>query len=91
VYVGLLGTQYGSPVRDEPEVSYTELEFDTATNAGLARLVFLLDTEAADVGVPVSALIDRESGTRQDAFRQRVRDSGLVTGSFASPAALGAC
>ena len=89
VYVGVLGTRYGSPVRDKPEVSYTELEFDTATEAGLDRLVFVLDEGAADVGMPVSALIDREFGARQDAFRRRVRDSGLVTGSFASPAALG--
>ena len=89
VYVGVLGTRYGSPVRDKPEVSYTELEFEAATEAGLDRLVFVLDTEAADVGLPVSALIDREFGGRQDAFRRRVRDSGLVTGSFASPAGLG--
>ena len=89
VYVGVLGTRYGSPVRDKPEVSYTELEFDTATEAGLDRLVFVLDTEAADVGLPVSALIDRKFGGRQDAFRRRVRDRGLVTGSFASPAGLG--
>ena len=89
VYVGVLGTRYGSPVRDKPEVSYTELEFEAATEAGLDRLVFVLDTEAADVGLPVSALIDRKFGARQDAFRRRVRDSGLVTGSFASPAGLG--
>ena len=89
VYIGLLGTRYGSPVRDKPEVSYTELEFDTATDVGLDRLVFLLDEGAADVGLPVSVLIDREFGARQDAFRRQVRDSGLVTGSFASPAALG--
>ena len=89
VYVGVLGTRYGSPVRDTPEVSYTELEFDTATEAGLDRLVFLLDTAAADVGIPLSVLIDREFGTRQDAFRRRVRDSGLTTQSFASPAKLG--
>ena len=89
VYVGVLGTRYGSPVRDKPEVSYTELEFDTATEAGLDRLVFLLDTDAADVGIPLSALIDREFGARQDAFRRRVQDSGLTTQSFANPAGLG--
>jgi hypothetical protein len=89
VYVGMLGTRYGSPVRDRPEVSYTELEFEAATEAGLPRLVFLLDTNADDVRIPLSMLIDREFGARQDAFRGRVRDSGLVTGSFASPAELG--
>jgi hypothetical protein len=89
VYVAVLGTRYGSPVRDMPQVSYTELEFDTATEAGLPRLVFLLDTGADDVRIPLSMLIDREFGARQDAFRGRVRDSGLVTGSFASPAGLG--
>jgi hypothetical protein len=89
VYIGVLGTRYGSPVRDRPEVSYTELEFDTAAEAGLARLVFLLDTGAEDVGIPPSALIDREFGTRQDAFRRRVQDSGLTTQSFGSPDALG--
>ena len=89
VYVGILGTRYGSPVRDKPEVSYTELEFDAATEAGLDRLVYLLDTDADDVRIPVSKLTDHEFGARQDAFRGRVRDSGLVTGSFASPAGLG--
>jgi tetratricopeptide (TPR) repeat protein len=89
VYVGVLGTRYGSPVRDKPEVSYTELEFDTATEAGLPRLVFVLDTDAADTGIPVSALLDREYGVRQDRFRRRVQDSGLVTGSFGNPDMLG--
>ena len=88
VYVGVLGTRYGSPVRDKPEVSYTELEFDIATEEGLDRLVFLLDTDAADVGIPLSALIDREFGALQDAFRRRVQDSGLTTQSFANPDAL---
>ena len=88
VYVGVLGTRYGSPVRDQREVSYTELEFRTATEAGLDRLVFLLDTAAADVGIPLSEVIDREFGARQDAFRRGVQDSGLLTQSFANPAEL---
>jgi hypothetical protein len=89
VYVGVLGTRYGSPVRGEPDVSYTELEFGAATEAGLPRLVFLLDTSAADVGIPLSRLIDVEFGARQEAFRCRVREGGLVTQVFADPATLG--
>jgi hypothetical protein len=89
VYVGVLGTRYGSPVRDKPEVSYTELEFDTATQAALPRLVFLLDTDAEDIGIPASALIDREFGARQDEFRRRVQDGQLTFQLFSSPAELG--
>jgi tetratricopeptide (TPR) repeat protein len=89
VYVGVLGTRYGSPVRDRAEVSYTELEFEAATAAGLPRLVFLLDTSAADVGIPLAELIDHAFGARQEAFRRRVQASGLVTQSFASPHQLG--
>ena len=89
VYVGVLGTRYGSPVRDKPEVSYTELEFDTAAAAGLPRLVFVLDTAAADVGIPLEELIDHASGAQQVAFRRRVQASGLVTQRFASPDQLG--
>jgi tetratricopeptide (TPR) repeat protein len=85
VYVGVLGTRYGSPVRDKPEVSYTELEFDAATATGRPRLVFLLDTSVADVGIPVAELIDHAFGMRQEAFRRRVQASGLTTKSFASP------
>src|SRR6185312_3508783 len=85
VYVGVLGTRYGSPVLDKREVSYTELEFDTATAAKLPRLMFLLDTAAADVGIPLGELIDHKFGARQEAFRRRVQGSGLVTQSFANP------
>jgi hypothetical protein len=88
VYVGVLGTRYGSPVADRPEVSYTELEFDTATAVGLPRLVFVLDENAA-LPIPAAQLIDHAFGARQEAFRRRVQASGLVTQSFASPDELG--
>jgi len=85
VYVGLLGMRYGSPVRDQPGQSYTELEIDTAGQTGMDRLVFLIDTESDDLGIPPNAFLDREYRDRQDAFRRRVGGSGLTAHRFASP------
>ena len=86
VYVGLIGLRYGSPVREQPEVSYTELEFDTATEAGLPRLVFVLD-EHAKLRIPPSRVFDQEMDrrARQRAFRERLREAGVTMRTVASP------
>jgi hypothetical protein len=80
LYVGLFGLDYGSPVRDRPSVSYTELEFETALQErdrrGMQVLAFLLDPTATGVGV----LDDRQA-----AFRQRVLDSGVTAATFPTP------
>ena len=65
VYVGVLGLRYGSPVRDQPDRSYTELEFGCATTAELPRLMFVLDGASVDHGIPPNALID--AGVRPSA------------------------
>jgi tetratricopeptide (TPR) repeat protein len=86
VYVGLIGLRYGTPVRDRPEVSYTELEFDTATGAGKVRLVFVLDEDAV-VAIPPGRLLDRDPQLqdRQRAFRSKIFGSGVLAAKFASP------
>lgn len=72
-------------MRDRPEVSYTELEFDTATELGIPRLVFLVDSDSGDLGLPPKALVDLEHGQRQAAFLQRVSDGGLTVQRFRNP------
>ena len=83
VYVLIGGFRHGSPVRDQPALSYTELEFQTATDAGMPRLVFFIDEDADG---PARLFRDVEHGARQEAFRARLTDeAGLVVGSVANP------
>jgi hypothetical protein len=88
VYLGVFALRYGSPVRDKPHVSHTELEFDYATKRGLTRLVFVLDENSVDHGIPPKALVD-DHLDRQREFRRRVDDADLVRGSFRNPDHLG--
>ena len=86
IYVGLIGLRYGSPVRDRPGLSYTELEFDTATEAGLDRLIFLLDDEE-QLPLPPKRLYDADPTlkARQQKFRDRLRAAGIMTATVATP------
>jgi WD40 repeat protein len=69
VYVGLLGFRYGSLVRDERTISYTELEFTAAS--GMPRLAFLLNPDAARD-------LPWDEDEYQRDFRARVTDSGIT-------------
>ncbi len=85
VYLAVVGFRYGSHVPDRADgVSYTELEFLTATEAGIPRLVFLLSEDAP---LP-PRLVDRDRAA-VDRFRARLQDAGVVVQMFTTPGDLG--
>ena len=84
VYVAIVGFRYGSPVIDQQELSYTELEFAAATEQGLPRLVFLLASHPA-LPLPASCLSDPRYEERQRAFRLRLARAGVTVQWVRSP------
>jgi hypothetical protein len=77
IYIAVVGFQYGSVVPGEG-LSYTELEFETGGDAGLPRLVFLLQ----EIACPTE-LADADCGPAEE-FRQRLLDAGLMVRYFTS-------
>ncbi len=86
VYVAIVGFRYGTPVRDQPELCYTEVEFEEAAVAGKDRLVFLLGGRTS--GTP-ELLFEPQYASRQAALRQLLLDSGVTTAVVNSPGELG--
>jgi tetratricopeptide (TPR) repeat protein len=76
VYIAVVGFRYGSIVPGQA-VSYTELEFEAASAAGLPRLVFLLEETAA----AAAGSADADPGPVQR-FRQRLREAGVIVRGF---------
>jgi tetratricopeptide (TPR) repeat protein len=83
VYVGIVGLRYGLPVRELPDLSYTEFEFETATASRLPRLIFLVQNDA----LPRPAE-GAELAARQDRFRNRLLETAGVISWVGSPAEL---
>jgi tetratricopeptide (TPR) repeat protein len=82
VYVLIAGFRYGSPVRDRPELSYTELEYQTAGEAGIPRLIFLLGEDAEG---PAGLFRDPRFGVRQEGFRERLLAADRFAATITSP------
>jgi hypothetical protein len=84
VYVGIIGFRYGSTVQDRPELSYTELEFQRATELGLPRLIFLLDEKGVSP-LPAEQIRDLVNGRRQEEFRRRLLDGSVTAVRVTTP------
>ena len=82
MFVLIAGFRYGSPVRDRPQLSYTELEHETAERLGLPRLVFLLGEETDG---PAGLFRDPKFGRARKRFGPGCPDSGVTTALVTSP------
>jgi WD40 repeat protein len=84
VYVLIAGFRYGSVVRDRPDLSYPQQEFQQATELRMPRLVFLLDDDGV-VPLPARYLRDVGNGDRQEEFRHRLLEADVTVVRVSTP------
>jgi hypothetical protein len=84
IYVLVAGFRYGSAVRDRPDLSYTELEFQQATDLRMPCLVFLLDEEGV-VPLPAKHIRDLGNAERQEQFRRRLLEADVTVVRVSTP------
>ena len=68
VLVGILGERYGSSPEDS-DLSYTEIEYNTAGDKGITRLMFV---STPSFPQPAEGAETPDQRVRQQAFRKRV-------------------
>jgi hypothetical protein len=81
----ICGFRYGTPVPERPEFSYTQLEYETAHEAGLPILALLLGDDAEG---DREVYVDLAFGVKQEEFRARLRTAGLTVAEIADPGQL---
>lgn len=75
IYIGVLGFRYGS-IDEVTGTSITELEYNEAENAGIDRLIFLMNDEYMTKSAFVDKGVDAEKLER---FKKRVKHNHFVS------------
>ena len=83
LYIGILGFNYGSIPKGE-QISFTECEFNEATNAGITRLMFFLSPAA-----PVRQDEKDEDDTNILRFRKNIAEGNILVSDFENHFQLG--
>jgi hypothetical protein len=87
LYVGVIPFRYVSSTRDYPQLSYADLEFQSANGNGKLRLVFLLGGDAPG---PKDSFVNFNHESRQEVFVPWLAGSGLTMTAVSTPEQLSA-
>ncbi len=81
IYVCALGMRYGS-IDESTQKSYTQLEYERAESLGIPILAFLVDEDTVQFNV--KDIDTGDSATKLVAFKDRIKNSKMVTCDFFS-------